>query len=1059
MRTTPPTKLRAACVFATLLAACSAGAGKQGGVANAERVGQFLEKPDGSGAFFVDPHRGGRASALFCIETLWGRLVDVYDVDEHGRRGARPILRDVVVREDVQSDGVDYSLEVNPATQAARLVVLRPSRIPAAGEAPETRAPDFVALLEAAQRDLAPIVPKPDDGTGTAPFSFVPRNACVVLRFSDCLRDDAGAAHELRETVKLFEGYRPSRPFAARILFDPNHGGVVDGAFHSTRVLVDLTVSEAEALAGAGVVNPSGLPASLPAREDPNVSIRLPTRVVEAAGQFALLRGLSGATLSEKGNGPVAASPAAALFGVASEERQVVRAFRAGNGGDLNSGFLLDLEPPEVIGSWSLAVANVRPDPDGELGFGFLVDVRFASVCADVLSAGDTLAVGGTFLEVVEDTRAPESGAVVDVRVRALSAAPLSVSSLFGNGVRFAPFDAASPVPVGCWVSFSPLPDVVPTRGVSTTARVAVRFSEPMDSRSASPFDTFYLVRGESRGTLPRSNNIVVGSIAASRDARSFAYTPLLPLQHTAGLAEFYHLRIEGLTDLAGNALRDALPPIDFELNASAPTESNASVVLRFSSLDEIAPVDPIVGVSDDIRGQVFFDNERGVIRPRAVSFASYGANASHPVPSVMIPFRLGVQTPLTPFGSRLMTLWRYCDFGWNPADESKFDLDVYGLSWAPVGGGVLNDYFERFEVLLSHSRFLPDEALNPVTPFVMHPTSGLRGAPTPFAENIIADDASPQTVVHERSLGYRIRPTDVFLGEGGIPLVPYPVNRTPGVPWTTFTWRDTASSIVDGRGGAGVPLDIESGPPVGVLPANGLGSMWPPGGVPSVGLPLLMEFRCYPSDTGIGLNPLDVSLALNSSAHPSFRVFSSGGVNANGQIVRRNPDAELVPRGGFNPRSKPNAGVATTLTDDNTFYIGQIDVVTRVSRAHTVWIDTERSAPVYRTPVLSPSNDEQPGSSRVVLDFRGASALPGRAATAGVDARTLNAYGNAIDTRETPPRELSLPYVPSGAEWRSAIAEIDSARYFQMRLTFLNDIDEGLEAELSSLGIAFSDP
>ena len=42
---------------------------------------------------------------------------------------------------------------------------------------------------------------------------------------------------------------------------------------------------------------------------------------------------------------------------------------------------------------------------------------------------------------------------------------------------------------------------------------------------------------------------------------------------------------------------------------------------------------------------------------------------------------------------------------------------------------------------------------------------------------------------------------------------------------------------------------------------------VYPTGEVQTCGLPLLMEFRCYPSDTGLGLNPLAVALAINSSA------------------------------------------------------------------------------------------------------------------------------------------------------------------------------------------------
>jgi len=41
---------------------------------------------------------------------------------------------------------------------------------------------------------------------------------------------------------------------------------------------------------------------------------------------------------------------------------------------------------------------------------------------------------------------------------------------------------------------------------------------------------------------------------------------------------------------------------------------------------------------------------------------------------------------------------------------------------------------------------------------------------------------------------------------------------------------------------------------------------------------------------------------------------------------------------------------------------------------------------------------------------------------------------------------------------WSSDIDSIDGARFVQVRLTFLNEIATGLNADLSSLGIAFQD-
>ena len=80
---------------------------------------------------------------------------------------------------------------------------------------------------------------------------------------------------------------------------------------------------------------------------------------------------------------------------------------------------------------------------------------------------------------------------------------------------------------------------------------------------------------------------------------------------------------------------------------------------------------------------------------------------------------------------------------------------------------------------------------------------------------------------------------------------------------------------------------------------------------MPTAGLPLLMEYRCYPSDSGIGLNPLDISLAINSSAVPNFRAFSTGGVNTQSNPVKVNPDTNMAPLGGYNPTSSPPGKVA----------------------------------------------------------------------------------------------------------------------------------------------------
>ena len=1026
-----------------LLSACSSGGGGGGGTGQIGITGQLVEKTPGGEMFFVDPNAGGQATRIFLAETVWGRLVDVYAIDANGVPESDPVFRDFVISENTQSDGTNYSLETNPITQQTRLVILRERDM-------NLGTGTFNSLLTAAVGVLPPITPKGDDGTWPAPFSFMARNGCVVLRFSDCLDDSPEAEKDLLHTIKVLFGYSPELPFMTRILFDKNHGARISDEFHSTRVLIDMTVSQTEstAMANSVPVNSLGLPTSLANREDPNVSIRIATRPDTTNGDFTILRGLSGSPLSFGKREPVDKT---------TESQDLVRAFRAGNVEDGNNGFLLDLNPPAIVGAWGLEVRNVTVDPDGEPGIDFIVDITFASTCQAALNEGDTIAIGDLFLEVSENTASPDNDVISNVRLRSLAVDAIASSNILGAGFLQSTYDPASRVPLACWVSFAPQPLAIPATGVSTTAQVVVRFSEPIDPTSVTPFDTFMVLRGNASSPTIEAENVVVGTVAATPNLKSFSYTSILPFAHQRGSEETFNLRLGDITDLAGNALRNTLPALDFTLAPLDPDAINSSVVLRFSDLDEVRPVSPEQGVDDDLRGQIFYDLERGVIKPREASFNQYAADPTNPVPSIMIPFPPGIQTPLSNRGSRLMALWRYVDLGWNAADETKYNLDVYGLNWSPAGGSVLRDHFQRFEILLSHSKYLPDEDIDQNL-LPKYRSSGLLAGPRLFTENIQADPLSPQTVVHSRALGYTINPSDVFRGLSGTLLVPYPLNNQGGDTLSTWTWRDTAALTRGGFGGTGVPLDIESGLPLQIVGPNDHGKLWAVGKVPTAGLPLLIDFKCFPSDSAFGLNALSISLAINSSARPNFRAYSTGGVNTSRRVIKRNPDGETSPQGGFNPTSRPRPGARTAQSADNTFYNGQLDVVIRISRAHTVWIDTTYPDPVYLAPVLEPTNAEQPPGTSVVLDFRGVNSFSATAASRAFNSASINAYGNVIKTNLSPPVEVPIAYFPAGQVWRAFISTIDTAQYFQMRLTFVNNIavTPGLTPELSAIGVAF---
>ncbi len=1025
------------------------------------------EKPDGSGLFLFDPHADGKAGSVEVLSLEWGRLVDVHDVDDTGTMNPMPLFRDIVISELIQTDDIDYVLETNPITQKTRLTILRTLGAPAVGGA------TFLDLLLQATSNLSPILPKSDDPGTLPPFSFIARNAALVIRLDDLMDDDDSASLSLPDDVKVLTDYPPTIPFTARIFFDPNYGGIAfepapDGGggggtipvFHSTRVVVDMTVSEVEAasMAVPAPVNLLGLPSSEPSSPAANVSVRMPSQTDPGSGQFTILRNLSGASL-DTSSGPVD-------FG--SPTVDVVRAMRSGNEQDSNNGFLLDLERPELLGRWNLTVDAAVDDPAGNAGFDFLVDVTFPTPCRAAPHEGDIIEVPGLFLEVTADALPPDpAGQVPNVAVTVLSDQPAAPGDLLGAGAFLRTY-AAGLLPSSleaCWISFNPVPGGIPATGIAPASQISARFSEPMDPESLRPFDTL-LVRRGSGGANPTPADIVVGEIQPSSDLTVFTYTPLLPFAHVQGTGEGYGIVLGGPggdpTDLAGNRVQLALRPIRFQIDPDAPTESNGGFVLRFNSLDEVVEP-PQADGAPDIRGQFLFDPTEGEIRPRPVTRFPAVADRTQAVPGIMIPFPPGVSTPLNPLGAKLQTVWRYCDVGFSTEDETNHNVDVEGLAWAPIGGQVVADVYSEFEIRLSHGHYLPDEHLSPTSLLPTKPQSGL--VKTAYADNVLVDPESPQAIVHPKPLGYTVNPIDLFQSTTGTLMVPYPLNKTAAGQTGTYTWRDTAIQAEAGPNGNGIDLQIMED--VGTIPPGQTGAIAVTGQVPSIGLPLLMEYRTYPDVGAVGLNAFDISLAINTSRIPAFRVFSAGGVDSSGSTVLKDPDLEVVPSGGFNPFSTPPG--QPTPPDDNSFYIGQMDLVTRISRAHTIWIDTGIGAGVdFVAPVLEPKPENQPGDTEVIVAWRGATAIVGQsgpaAAGTAFDADTIDPYGDIRNGVPTPlylgdSDDVVFVGVPNDETWKDEINDIDGARYAQARITFVGDTDAMLTSSLTSLGVAFTTP
>jgi hypothetical protein len=273
------------------------------------------------------------------------------------------------------------------------------------------------------------------------------------------------------------------------------------------------------------------------------------------------------------------------------------------------------------------------------------------------------------------------------------------------------------------------------------------------------------------------------------------------------------------------------------------------------------------------------------------------------------------------------------------------------------------------------------------------------------------------------------------------------------------WTWRDTAKITVGGPAGAGADTTrlIQ-------CTKSGLPAFYPGYNVPTIGLPLLTEFRAYSSTQAAGTNGFRVAIAINTSAFPFFRAHSSGGILQSGQTKIVDPDAELVASGGVNPTTG-----TVTLPHDNVFYYGQADFVVRVSRAHTIWFNT-LGVSQFVAPVIDASSLDLPPGTQVSVALRGASAITTSAPKliAWADARNLDPYGDSYTTSQHwalghigalafTPTFVNVPPAPTDRRWHTNASEINGARFVQARISFVANAESGASPRIDSLGLAYS--
>ncbi|MEM1451956.1 MAG: Ig-like domain-containing protein [Planctomycetota bacterium] len=1113
-------------VAATLVSLLGAGCNNsKSAVERQVEPGTYDQKGNGD-FFFVETNFGGDASAVRVARQLYGRLVDIVAFDGNPfppsgfPAGERIVVhRDFVIdpRSEADWDLPNYALETNAVTGAQSLIIFRDF----SDTAPNGGREQFRQLLVGAAQGVLDVA---DNGLFSSQNTMVPRNAAFVVQFDDLINPESINP----DSVRVLVGDPAIFPFQARVIADPNFGdlrGTANGLeFFPTRVIIDPVVSEAESFTTEPPlpVNTLGLPASINVIR-PNVEIRLASRDI---GQpRPVLQNPSQSPLTVVSNGTV---------DFASSTLDVVRVFRSGGResvtADPFNGFLPDATPPVIVGSTGAVVNNIQPQIDPDV---FQVDLQFVSAtCAQEPVPGDQLVKDAIFLEVIAWPGSGQ-GLVGGVLANEVLVSIVAVPPGFTGPSDFVPGPGEFRFPYvaaeddgrqACFLRLSPaVPDSnFPTLNVPPSATFSVAFNEPMDPDQLEPYEAIRLLRippPADPDAFIRRDLYISGSVRGSANFQEFTFDPLLNLSHQQGSSEAYYFDFPGGAqsprDLAGNFVTDNLPEVEFRLDSTAASEITGGRVVRFESPDEEAP---FADLNSDMpierfpipefRGQINYDLDRGRIRPRPVIRSQVVVGPGNPLPGILAPSPTGTTLPLTPFGARTQFVWRYCDFGAdlplyeqnaiaNDLDLNSLNVDVEGAWLSPFGGNPVFESYPEFQMAMAHSLFLPDEVVDPFQNLTA-PLSGLAGS---FSGNLLDPLTDPLQIVHPRELGYTVEPARRILAPDGTTLIPLPMNpdSVPIEQRRYYTWRDTA---IQGRGapngngapplrveqvtgeGPRTPLDMGMGMINCGLPGTP-NPMYFPEDVRTAGLPLLIDLRCYPSGGAVTANIFDHRLG-HTSTLPGFRAFSAGGRDTAGTLIIVDPDSETNANGGFDTTSIPPGDPLPGV--DNALYLGALDLVVRVSRAHSIFypaidpFDANQDpfpAPIFAEPVLFP--ETPPQGSRIDLAFRGASSA---AAPATTDAGQSDPYGDfytTIPLNYQPPdtdteverpgnascfdgsfnyfsfdENLGVGFPNGDDSWKETIAEINGERFFQVRISFTANAATSESPELAAMGFGW---
>ncbi|WP_145197759.1 hypothetical protein [Planctomycetes bacterium Poly30] len=280
------------------------------------------------------------------------------------------------------------------------------------------------------------------------------------------------------------------------------------------------------------------------------------------------------------------------------------------------------------------------------------------------------------------------------------------------------------------------------------------------------------------------------------------------------------------------------------------------------------------------------------------------------------------------------------------------------------------------------------------------------------------------------------------------------------------------------------------------------------PGQMRTAALPLLLDFRCFNSGTASSGNTFAHGLA-NASMQPFFRAYSAGGTNQAGVLDIIDPDLETIANGGYDPTSQPPGAEIPGL--DNVLYYGALDLVSRVNRLTSIFFaavdpssfnpgagnpntdyDASYSNPSIVAPVIFPTLLDQPQGTAVELAYRGSSAEIQAGSPERENGQKMDPYGDFF--KELPenydggPEDVqfnrrgnascwdasfrylmfdpmtgdseindNVSFLGNSLDWRNDTAQLQGARFFQVRISLISNVATGAVPTVSSLGFGWT--